>query len=65
MGIIRNSFLFFINLNLQNDICALRRLRSAWACAQSDQRLCCPHEKALGPWLPIERTTKTLIRLGG
>ena len=26
---------------------AQRRLRSAWASAQSDQRLCCPHEEIL------------------
>ena len=32
---------------------------------QSDQSLRCPHEEALGPKLPIERTAKTLIRLGG
>ena len=25
----------------------------------------CPHEESLGPYLPIERTVKTLIRLGG
>ena len=25
----------------------------------------CPHEETLGPKLPIERTAKTLIRLGG
>ena len=25
----------------------------------------CPHEESLGPWLPIEDTTKTLIRLVG
>ena len=25
----------------------------------------CPHEEILGPKLPIERTAKTLIRLGG
>ena len=25
----------------------------------------CPHEQRLGPYLPIERTAKTLIRLGG
>ena len=37
---------------------------SAWASVQSDQSLCCPHEEALGPWLPIKRTTKTLIRMG-
>ena len=24
----------------------------------------CPHDEALGPWLPILRTAKTLIRLG-
>ena len=45
-------------------LCAQRRLRLAWASAQSDQSLRCPHE-ALGPYLPIERTAKTLIRLGG
>ena len=27
--------------------------------------LYCPHEESLGPSLPIERTAKTLIRLGG
>ena len=46
-------------------VCAQRRLRSAWASAQSDQSLRCPHEETFGPWLPIERTAKTLIRLGG
>ena len=46
-------------------MCVQRRLRSAWASAKSDQSLCCPHEESLGPWLPIERTAKTLIRLGG
>ena len=35
-------------------LCAQRR--SAWASAQSDQSLRCPHEEALGPWLRIERT---------
>ena len=30
-------------------LCAQRRLRSAWASAQSDQRLRCPHEESLGP----------------
>ena len=39
--------------------------RSAWASAQSDQSLHCPHEETLGPQLPIEHTTKTLISLGG
>ena len=51
--------------NQQNDLCAQQRLRSAWTSAQSDQSLCCPHEEALGPQLPIERTAKTLIRLDG
>ena len=50
--------------NQQNDMCAQRRFRSAWASAQSDQSLRCPHEEALRPWLPIERTAKTLVRLG-
>ena len=45
-------------------LCAQRRLRSAWASAQSDQSLRCPHEESLVPYLPIERTAKTLIRLG-
>ena len=35
--------------NQQNGMCAQRRLRSAWASAQSDQSLRCPHEKSLGP----------------
>ena len=30
-------------------LCAQRKLRSAWASAQSDQSLHCPHEEALGP----------------
>ena len=46
-------------------LCAQRRLRSAWASAQSDQSLRCPHEEKLDPKLPIERTAKALIRLGG
>ena len=29
--------------NQQNDLCGQRRLRSAWASAQSDQSLRCPH----------------------
>ena len=51
--------------NQQNDLCAKRRLRSAWASAYSDESLRCPHEETLGPQLPIERTAKTLITLGG
>ena len=46
-------------------VCFQRRLRSAWASAQSDQSLHCPHEETLDPYLPNERTAKTLIRLGG
>ena len=30
-------------------LCAQRRLRSAWASAQSDQSLRCPHEERLEP----------------
>ena len=33
--------------NQQNDLCTQRRLRSAWASAQSDQSLRCPHEETL------------------
>ena len=39
--------------------CAQRRLESAWASAQSDQSLGCPHEESLDPWLPFECTAKT------
>ena len=49
--------------NQQNDPCPKRRLRSAWASAQSDQSLHCPPEETLGPYLPTERTAKALIRL--
>ena len=35
--------------NQQNDLCIQRRLRSAWAPAQSDQSLCYPHEETFGP----------------
>ena len=40
-------------------LCAKRRLRSAWASAQSDQSFRCPHEESFRPWLPIEHTAKT------
>ena len=30
-------------------LCAQQRLRTAWASAQSDQSLRCPHEETLGP----------------
>ena len=43
-------------------LCAQRRLRSAWASAQSDQNHHRPHEEALGPKLPIKCKAKTLIR---
>ena len=43
--------------------CSQRRLGSAWASAQSDQSLRCPHEESLGPWLPFERIAKTDLRL--
>ena len=40
-----------------------RRLRSAWASAQSDQSLRCPHEEALGPlttyWVHSSDTEQT------
>ena len=49
----------------QSGVCAQRSLRSAWASAQSDQSLRCPHEESLSHKLPIEQTAKTLIRLGG
>ena len=32
----------------KNGMCTQRRLRSAWASAQSDQSLRCPHEEKLG-----------------
>ena len=51
--------------NQQNGLCAQRRLGSAWASTQSDQSFHCPHKESLTPQLPIERTVKTLIRLGG
>ena len=35
--------------NQQSAMCTQRRLRSAWAFAQSDQSLRCPHEESLGP----------------
>ena len=37
----------------------------AQASAQSDRSLRCPQEETLDPYLPTERTAKTLIRLGG
>ena len=39
-----------------------RRLRSS---VQSGQSLCCPLEETWGPKLPIERPSKSQLRLGG
>ena len=50
--------------NQQNDLCAQRRPRSAWASARSDQSLRC----TLNGWLKTQGffmpTARTLIRLG-
>ena len=45
-------------------MCAQWILRSTWASAQSDQSFRYPCEESFGPWLPFERTAKTLIILG-
>ena len=49
--------------NQQKWLCAQRRLRSAWASAQSDQSLCCLHEETLGPlityWAHSEDSDQT------
>ena len=37
--------------NQQNDLCAQRRLRSAWTSTHSDQSLLCAHWVAKDPWL--------------
>ena len=39
--------------NVPSDICVQRRLKSACASAQSDQRLHCPHEETLHSWRPL------------
>ena len=49
----------------QNGMCAQRRLRSAWASAQSDQSLRCALNGQLRTPAFLMRTAKTLIRLGG
>ena len=46
-------------------LCAQRRLRSAWASAQFDQSSLSACRKHGSLALPIKRTAKTLIRLGG
>ena len=33
--------------------------------SESDQSFRCPHEESLGPYLPTERTSKTMTWLGG
>ena len=62
----RSQFEAHHEKNQQNDLCAQRKLGSAWASAQSDQSLPCvlsgklPRTKVL-----FMRTAQTLIRLGG
>ena len=51
--------------NQQNGMCAQRRLRSAWASAQSDQSLRCAFSWLLRTQSFLVRTAKTQIRLGG
>ena len=46
-------------------LCAHRRLRSAWASAQSDQSRRCPLIEPLRSQGFFMRTAKTLIRIGG
>ena len=60
---IPNFYTIHRTTNPTNDMCAQWRLRSAWTPAHSDQSLCSPHEKSLGPKLPIQPTAKTLISL--
>ena len=50
--------------NQQNGMYSQRRLRSAWASAQSDQSLRCQHEGTLGPNFPLSAQWR-LTRLGG
>ena len=47
------------NIKPTNWVSAQRRLRSAWASAQSDKNLRCPREESLGPELHTKRTAKT------
>ena len=44
---------------LQDLMCTQRRLSSACASVQGDQRLCYSPEDAFDPWLPIERPAMT------
>ena len=50
MAMIDNDFIWAATWQKQqNGKCTRRILRSAWASAQSDQSLRCPHEETLGP----------------
>ena len=49
--------------DIPSNIFAQRRLKSACACAQSDQNLRCPHEETLHLWLLEMHTVKTMIKL--
>ena len=51
--------------NQQNGMCTQRRLRSAWASAQSDQSLCSAFHGKLRIQPFFMRTARTLIGLGG
>ena len=44
-------------------MCVQSKFKEVCASAYSDQSLSFPPEETLGPWLPIERTSKTQIRL--
>ena len=44
-------------------MCGQRRFRSICASAKSDQSLSFPSKETLDLWLPIKRSSKTLIRL--
>ena len=54
-----------IQPRVHGTMCVQRRFKSVCASAQSDQSLSFTPEETLGPWLPIERLSKTLIRLRG
>ena len=54
---------FHMSRIFPSDMYAKRRLISAWASAQSDQNLCCPHEENLHPLLSKMRPAKIQIRL--
>ena len=56
---------FFYMTKSTKWVCAQRRLRSAWASAQSDQSLCCTFNGQLRTQGFFRQTAKTLIRQGG